>query len=209
MQRLVLFMALALAMPTTLFAHASASHRFPENDYYRVLPGSASAQPVVTEYFSFFCGHCQRFEPLMELLAKSLPAEVKFTKIHVDFLPKGDPAAADLFSTALYVARALEVTDQMLPKLFAVAQSTQPQSYSTGQIRELFAEIGITKAEFNAAYAAILANNTLASMRKLQKQAVITKVPTVVVNGRYQVVTTKIKSAQEYLQLVNYLSGLN
>lgn len=43
-----------------------AAPQFKENVNYEVIQPVVSAQPEVMEYFSFFCPHCYRFEPVME-----------------------------------------------------------------------------------------------------------------------------------------------
>lgn len=55
-----------------------------EDGSYTKVKGTY-AHNTLTEYFSFFCGHCVRFQPMMHDLEKDFP-EVKFSRVHVAFL---------------------------------------------------------------------------------------------------------------------------
>lgn len=45
--------------------------QFNEGEHYKVLDLEASNKPVVTEFFSFYCPHCNSFEPIIQQLKSS------------------------------------------------------------------------------------------------------------------------------------------
>lgn len=208
MRQIALFILLTIATPLTLFAHGSGSHHFSEGSHYEVLPNPATAKPVVTEYFSFFCGHCFRFEPLMGEVKKSLPKGVKFEKSHVDFLPRNQEDIANLYSKALYTAQILDVEEKVVAKLFEAVHIKRETFNTEAQLQKVFAEVGIPEEKFKAAFNGFMANGAVGEMQKAQQQAKLSSVPTIIVNGKYKVVTQQIKSAEEYIRLVNYLTTL-
>ncbi len=76
---------LALASVALLSFSVQAA-KFTEGDYYKVLDLPQSGNPVVTEFFSFFCPHCNSFEPMIQQLKKTLPDNTKLQKNHVSFM---------------------------------------------------------------------------------------------------------------------------
>lgn len=61
----------------SLSAHAA---QFKEGEHYKVLDLEASKKPLVTEFFSFYCPHCNSFEPVIQQLKKQLPEGTKLLK---------------------------------------------------------------------------------------------------------------------------------
>jgi thioredoxin 1 len=47
-----------------------------------------SAQPVVMEFYSAWCGPCRQLAPTMETLADQYTGKIKFVKVNVDESPK-------------------------------------------------------------------------------------------------------------------------
>lgn len=74
-----LFSALML-----VFSVQAAS--FEEGKHYKILDVEKSETPKVTEFFSFYCPHCYKFEAIVKSLKPALPKSVKFEKIHVAFM---------------------------------------------------------------------------------------------------------------------------
>ncbi len=74
-----LFSALLLSVS----AHAA---KFEQGTHYKVLDVEKSATPKVTEFFSFYCPHCYKFESVVENLKPALADGVKFEKVHVAFM---------------------------------------------------------------------------------------------------------------------------
>ena len=77
--------------------------RFEEGKHYEVVGKIASATPNVTEYFSFYCPHCYKFEGIVRSLEESLPKGVKFKKSHVDFMRSASPETQRALSRAMVV----------------------------------------------------------------------------------------------------------
>ena len=57
-----------------------AAPEFKEGVNYDVVKQTGSAQPEVLEFFSYYCPHCAKFEPIAEDLKKNLPEGVPMKK---------------------------------------------------------------------------------------------------------------------------------
>lgn len=197
-----------LMLPLSAFAAEGSQARFPEGDYYQVLPVESTAKPVVTEFFSFFCGHCYNFEPLMGELKNKLNPGVAFEKSHVDFMPRGRKDIANRYTKALYTAQILKVEDKVIPKIFESVHVKRQTLDTDAKMAALFTESGIQPDKFNAAFNGFMTNGAVSQMKAAQEQVQLQSVPTVVVNGKYKVIPNKITSNEEYIALINYLTTL-
>jgi len=88
---------------------------FKEGTHYDVISRTATETPEVLEFFSFYCPHCYKFEPLMNLLKKELPDNVKIKKNHVNFLGQN---MGPKITQAYAAAGILKVEDKITPIIF-------------------------------------------------------------------------------------------
>ena len=98
-----LFIALVV-LPLSL--HAAT---YKEGVNYTVVKQTATEQPEVLEFFSYYCPHCKHFEPLMEALTKKLDKSVVVKKSHVNFMG-GEPGK--LLTRGLAAAQLLGVESE-------------------------------------------------------------------------------------------------
>ena len=89
--------------------------QFKEGEYYKVLDQEASKKPNVTEFFSFYCPHCNTLEPIIQEVKKQLPEGVKFQKNHVSFMGGTmGPSMSKAYSAMV----AWDLEDKMVPVMF-------------------------------------------------------------------------------------------
>lgn len=197
----VLLMAAALLL-APMAAHAE---KYVEGVNYTVindLPGSA--KPEITEYFSFFCGHCYNFaKSALPIVKETLPEGVKFNQSHVEFI--GREMGVEM-SRAFAIAHLLKVEDKIEPALFSAIHDKKQRFTNQNDIRLLFIANGISGEDFDKAANSFMVNSQLAKMRKDAQTAQISGVPTLVVNGKYRVENKGIKSYEELLDIAYYLS---
>ncbi|WP_406665260.1 thiol:disulfide interchange protein DsbA/DsbL [Gallaecimonas sp. GXIMD1310] len=198
MKKLILGL-LALCLVPMAFAKD-----FKEGVNYTVLKMVApSAQPEVTEYFSFLCPHCYHFEPIIKKLRASLPENVRFTRNHVDFL--GGPLGVDL-SRAYAVMELLDVEDSVGPKLFDYIHKDHLRLNGMDDIRKIFIAAGVSGEDFDSALNSFSVNARLAQMEHNTEANNVRGVPTLIVNGKYKVINNSVSSEQEFIDLVTYLT---
>ncbi|GGA64801.1 thiol:disulfide interchange protein DsbA [Neiella marina] len=207
-----------LAVLWLVVAPWTSAADFTEGKHYKTLTTPASATPEVVEYFSFYCPACFRFEPLASDLKQELPDDV-FHRIHVDFLYYVDsksrtrlPETALMLSKALAMAQAFDIEQEVSASIFERHFIARDKTKELGQLQADFADHGVTTERFMAAYDSFSINSKARLMQQATRNHNIRSVPTVVVNGRYEVIPNGLSGskniAEEYKKLVQYLLAL-
>ncbi|MGF1726461.1 thiol:disulfide interchange protein DsbA/DsbL [Photobacterium nomapromontoriensis] len=176
--------------------------QFKEGDHYKVLDLPKSSSPLVTEFFSFYCPACHRFEPMIQQLKKSLPDNAKLQKNHVSFM--GGPMGKSM-SKAYATAVVLGVEAKMTPVLFSRIHDMQKPPRNDQELRQIFIDEGVKAEDFDGAFNSFAVNSMVNRFNKAFQDSGLTGVPAVIVNNKYLVQTGKLRSADEYFELVNYL----
>lgn len=193
--------ALVATLMLSLSAHAA---QFKEGVHYKVLDLEPSAKPSVTEYFSFYCPHCNAFEPIMSQLKKELPEGVKLQKNHVSFM--GGNMGKSM-SKAYATMIALNVEDKMIPVMFNRIHTMHKAPKNDAELRQIFVDEGIDGAKFDAAFNGFAVDSMVRRFDKQFQDSGLTGVPSVIVNNHYLVQAQDVKSTDEYFALINFLLG--
>ena len=176
--------------------------KFTEGEYYKVLELPKSSSPVVTEFFSFYCPHCNSFEPIIQQLKKNLPDNAKLQKSHVSFM--GGNMGKSM-SKAYATSVVLGVEDKMTPVLFARIHDMQKPPRNDNELRQMFLDEGVSAEDFDGAFNSFAVNSMVNRFNKAFQDSGLTGVPAIIVNNKYLVEAGKVKSIDEYFELVNYL----
>ncbi len=195
---LVLFSTLLLSL--NVFAA-----QFNEGTHYTVLDLPKSSKPMVNEFFSFYCPHCNSFEPLVAGLKASLPDNARFQKSHVSFMGgnMGTP-----MSKAYATMVSLKAEDKMIPVMFNRIHNQQNAPKNEDELRQMFIDEGIDGKKFDSAYKGFAVDSMVRRFDNEFQKAGLRGVPAFVVNNKYQVNLGSISSADELNSLVNYLLTL-
>jgi len=197
-----LFMSLVLLPLTTHAANFDHAANFEEGNQYQVIKQTATTTPQVTEYFSFYCPHCKAFEPYINDLKVQLPDNVKFNKNHVNFL--GGEMAVEL-TKAYAAAELLEVEDKVAELLFDSIHVKHKVNYSENDLLDIFEQAGVDRKEAESTLQSFAVNGIASQMKRNTEVSGVRGVPTVIVNGKYQINRGKLKTEQEFIDLVNFL----
>lgn len=195
--------ALVTTLMLSLSVHAA---QFSEGVHYKVLDTEASKKPGVTEFFSFYCPHCNTFEPIIAQLKQQLPEGVKLQKNHVSFMggDMGEP-----MSKAYATMIALKVEDKMVPVMFNRIHNMGKAPRNEAELRQIFLDEGVDAKKFDAAYNGFAVDSMVRRFDKQFKDSGLSGVPAVIVNNKYLVQAQDIKSLDEYFALVNFLLEKN
>ncbi|ULN64238.1 thiol:disulfide interchange protein DsbA/DsbL [Vibrio gigantis] len=196
MKKLFAFFSLIML---SLSAHAA---KFNEGEHYKVLDLEASKKPMVTEFFSFYCPHCNSFEPIIQQLKQQLPKDAKLQKNHVSFM--GGSMGLPM-SKAYATMIALKVEDKMVPVMFNRIHTMNKPPRDEEELRQIFLDEGVDAKKFDAAYNGFAVDSMVRRFDKAFKDSGLSGVPAVVVNNRYLVEAQGINSLDEYFELVNFL----
>ncbi|EGU43246.1 MULTISPECIES: thiol:disulfide interchange protein DsbA/DsbL [Vibrio] len=196
MKKLFAFFSLIML---SLSAHAA---KFNEGEHYKVLDLKASKKPMVTEFFSFYCPHCNSFEPIIQQLKQQLPKDATLQKNHVSFM--GGKMGLPM-SKAYATMIALKVEDKMVPVMFNRIHNMRKPPRDEAELRQIFIDEGIDAKKFDAAYNGFAVDSMVRRFDKAFKDSGLSGVPAVIVNNRYLVEAQGINGLDEYFELVNFL----
>ena len=208
MKTLVASWLLLALLPLSVFA----AERFVEEKHFEVIAEQATAKPEVKEYFSFYCGGCNAFEPVAQSVAQKLPAGVEFKKSHVDFLRAATPEIQDALVRSYLVAKNLGKGDKVSSAIFNQIHRFRVPFKTEQDIRSLMMLHDIEAETYDSAMKSFAIRGAAKQMKKeqdeLSERGVLTGVPTLIVNGKYKINNQSLSTANmeaELLDLINYL----
>ncbi len=201
MKKFLSFIFVLLAFPLT----ACADAKFEEGKHYEVLNTPASKNPEIKEFFSFYCPHCFAFEPVAADIKKQLPAGVEFTRSHVDFMPRNNRDVATGLAKSLAAVRLLKQEEEGVSAIFNHIHKDRKQFRSMNDVRATLISGGIDPEKYDGAYNSFIAAGQAGKMSSDQKLYNIRSVPTLIVNGKYKVLSRGLKSEKDYADLIKFL----
>jgi thiol:disulfide interchange protein DsbA len=193
---------------------ASAT-KYEEGTHYTVVSEQATKKPEVREFFSFYCGHCFKFEPFMASVKSKLAKDVKFEFNHVDFLGGASKVMQQTLSKAVVVAEQMGMEKKLMKAIFKYIHVQRAVFTSEKDIRNVFVLNGADGEKFDKLMKSFGVNSKAKLMKKKQdyysKSGGLTAVPSVIVNGRYRIENTALNKEnfeEDYNNLVKYLLTL-
>lgn len=208
MKKLLSVCALTLLLPLA----ALASPKFEEGKHYEVIAEQPTAKPEVKEYFSFYCGGCNAFEPIAQSLAQKLPEDAEFKKVHVDFLRAASPELQNTLARAYLVAKQLGKGDQVASAIFNQIHRNRVPFTNEQDIRNLVLIHDIDGDTYDKAMKSFSVMGAAKKMKteqdELSERRVLTGVPMLVVNGKYKINNAALDPRnleKEMQQLITYL----
>ncbi|GAA4889699.1 thiol:disulfide interchange protein DsbA/DsbL [Ferrimonas pelagia] len=187
----------------SLFSASVWAEVFEEGVHYTQFAGGVKpAEPTVTEFFSFTCPHCYRFESQVPTLKAQLAQGVAFEQYHVDF---GRPIDTEL-ARSLVIAQQLNVSSVIKPALFAAIHETKSLRRAE-DLRQLFLDNGVSAEQFDKASSSFVVQTTLGRWKQAQQASGLRGVPAIVVNQQYLVDRGSVKTVEELAALLNYLAN--
>jgi protein dithiol oxidoreductase (disulfide-forming) len=189
---------------------------YQEGKQYTKINEQMSLTPEVREYFSFYCPHCFRFEPLLEDIKAQLPESLPFMRNHVNFLRTASPEIQDLLSKAIVVAQQLNMEKKLVNALFNYIHVQHASFSSAKDIRNVFVLQGVDGEQFDKLMNSFTVTGLAMKMKKNQEylveKQVLTGVPTIIINNKYRINLPELDKADPATDLKNlilYLSKLS
>jgi thiol:disulfide interchange protein DsbA len=164
---------------------ASAFAADPKNGVqYLTLPDiqntDAGNKVEVTEFFAYYCPHCDRFEMPLAAWVKKQGANIVFKRVHVPGGP-GVLPQQKLF----YTLEALGLLDQFHVKAFSAMHVERLRLASDEAVFDWAARAGIDRAKFADAYNSFGVQAKLRRADRMMADYRIDSWPTVAIGGRY------------------------
>lgn len=212
--------ALLFGLCFATLTHA-AGEPFEAGKHYFVIeppqPTSTGDKIEVLEVFSYACPACNFFQPAVEKIRKSLPANAEMA-----YLPAAFRADEDwpVFQRAYYTALALGITDKTHDATFdAVWKDDGPLRISDAKTHRPVKEMPTIEdvAAFYATKTGLkkedivgVANSFAVSTRMKRADAMIKatgvdSTPTIIVNGKYRLTAPSAGSLDKLAELVKFL----
>jgi len=205
MHKYFIGVALALFIPFSALAQLV---QWEEGKHYNVIAEEATAKPEVKEFFSFWCPACYSFEPIVAQIKAKLPEDVKFEKVHVNFMRFTGPEVQDAATKAMMIARTMKNEDELNARIFDSIHRQRAVITGLDDIRSVFLVNGVDAESFDKQAKSFSVN----SLVKRNNNTVndyrdnITGVPNFIVNGKYQAVFSREMSRDDMVNLVVWLS---
>lgn len=174
-------------------------------DYFVIDPpqlmASVPGKVEVAEVFSYTCIHCARLEALTPAWKKTLPAEVNFVyapMTHGAFEPIG---------RGFYAAQIMGLLDQTHSGMFkALAEQQKIGRGQLDDIVSLYADLGVDGEALKATATSFAVNTQISRSQRTLARWGIEGTPTLVVAGKYRVVTTGDRGHEGMLQAARWLA---
>jgi len=157
-------------------------------------------QTEVVELFWYGCPHCFHFEPELLNWLKHKPKNVNFVRIPAVFNP-----GWRLHAQAFYTAKVLGVLDKIHEPLFNAIHLKGKRMASADELADFFAEHGVKKKDFFAAFNSFAVDADVRRAEDLTKRYGIDGVPSLIVDGKYRTSASLAGSNEKMLEVVNYL----
>jgi len=202
----------AWVLGAVLLPLSALAAQYEEGKHYEVIADQVTAKPEVKEFFSFYCPHCNSFEPTVQAMEKKLSADTEFKKIHVDFLRQASPEIQNTLARAYLVAKNIGKGDEVAHALFQHIHVAHKAFASDADIRAVVVAAGIDGATYDKAIKSFAVVGAAKQMKKeqdtLSSKRILTGVPMFVVNGKYKILNQGLdpsKMDQDFNDLVQFL----
>ncbi|QBK04148.1 thiol:disulfide interchange protein DsbA/DsbL [Hylemonella gracilis] len=199
----------AVALPATFPLNASAQGAgFESGRDYLPLKQTApvetpAGQIEVVEFFSYYCPHCNAFEPTLEAWSRRLPKDVVLRRVPVAFVGPRPETRQRLF----YALEALGKLNQLHAKVFRAVHVDRQRLEDPAGIADWLATQGVDKKQFTDAYNSFSVAAKVGRANQLVSAYQVDGVPALGVAGRYYTDASLTRSMERSLQVVDFLAG--
>lgn len=178
-------LALAALSLSLVAAGAAASTASPvSGDDYRTLD---KAQPVaegskveVTEFFGYWCPHCNAFDPEISAWVKAQGDKIVFKRVPVLF-----HEGQELQQKMYYALEVLGKNEYLHKSIFHAIHVERKHLDDEAAIADFVASQGVDRAKFVSAFESFGVQTKVQRIPSLQSIYQVDSVPMVVIDGRY------------------------
>ncbi|MDE0283591.1 MAG: thiol:disulfide interchange protein DsbA/DsbL [Gammaproteobacteria bacterium] len=182
--RVIKFLLVSLLL-TGLFPVSAQEHSHGGPAWTQIkpaLPTQSGDKIEVVEIFWYGCSHCYSFEPYVKSWLKTMPEDVAFRPV-----PGVLNSRWAVHARGYFAAEKMGALEQFHTPLFRALHAQQRNIFTRDSLIDFAAEVGLDKKEFARHYDS---NETEVKMKQaflMARDARITGVPAVIVNGKYLV----------------------
>jgi thiol:disulfide interchange protein DsbA len=167
-------------------------------------PGDSPGKIEVLEFFSYGCGHCRDFHPLVTAWAGKLPKDVIFRRVPVTFGRAAWSNLARLFY-ALEASGQLARLDQAV---FDAIHLRKTNLYTEKAALDWASGQGVKAGDLRETFRSFAVETRLARAEQLARLYKVEGVPRITVDGRYAVLGKAAKGLPDLLAVADGLLRL-
>jgi len=189
-----------------LAARGSAALDLTEGDQYTLLKPAQPADVApgkvqIVEVFWYACSHCFAIQPKVDAwIKKGKPAYVEFVQMPATWNP-----LVKTHARVFYTAELLGKLPQLNDEIFREINVNGNHMDTPEKIEAFFVSHGVSKADFQKAFASFAVESKLRQAEEMNKRYKITGTPTWIVGGKY---VTDVKAAGSEDALFQVLNAL-
>jgi thiol:disulfide interchange protein DsbA len=205
MRRLILA---ALTSALALMSSTLLGAQYEEGVHYQVLdpqaPLSTSGEGIeVSEYFSYGCGHCFQFDPVLNAWLDKQPEDVNFDRTPAVW----NDYYGNLAQT-YYTLKAMDVLESLHVAVFEAIHIQRKNLSKPGVMADFLEEAGVDPEAFAKVFNSFGVRMSLQQADARGRAYRASGVPTLIVNGKYRIETRGAGSVQEMLKVAEFLIQL-
>lgn len=159
---------------------------------------------VVYELFWYACPHCRFFEPKINQWSKNAPDDVIVEKVPAVF----SGGRQNHFTKAYFAAKALGILDKVHAPLFHEYHVEKNRMNSLEELADFIAQFGVDKETFKKTYKSFGVDMELRKAAKMTRDFAVSGVPTVVIDGKYRLVGSRINGYDAMLGVMDQVVDL-
>jgi thiol:disulfide interchange protein DsbA len=205
MRRLILA---ALTSALALMSSTLLGAQYEEGVHYQVLdpqaPLSTSGEGIeVSEYFSYGCGHCFQFDPVLNAWLDKQPEDVNFDRTPAVW----NDYYGNLAQT-YYTLKAMDVLESLHVAVFEAIHIQRKNLSKPGVMADFLEDAGVDPEAFAKVFNSFGVRMSLQQADARGRAYRASGVPTLIVNGKYRIETRGAGSVQEMLKVAEFLIQL-
>jgi len=151
----------------------------------------------VLEFFSYACPHCFNLDAPLSTWIKKQPADVKFRRVPVDGI-NGYVGGVGLY----YTLEAMGEIDRMHSRIFDAFHVEHVNIANPAKLNQWLEKNGVDVKKFEEMKNSFSVMTKIQRALKMNTDYKVSSVPTMAVNGRFQVVPTPGQSQEQLLASV-------
>ena len=196
-----------LAVVASLSMGVAAQEQYQEGVHYELIEPAIHAgisdRVVVTEFFSYGCGHCYNFEPLLESFESRLPDGVVVQRTPVIW---NNNSGMKLLAKTYYAVEVLDVFEPVHGAVFNTIHRQRKRLSSPEAVRAVFVENGVDAKDFDRAFGSFGIDSMVRQAAARTEGARVQGTPSLMVNGKYRIDTRQAGSQANMLKIAAFLA---
>lgn len=202
-----LLRVLTVTLVVMLSMGVTAQEQYQEGVHYDLIEPTIhtgiSDRVVVTEFFSYGCGHCYNFEPLLESFESRLPEGVVVQRTPVVW---NNNPGMKLLAKTYYSVEALDVFDPVHGAVFNAIHRQRKRLSTPEAVRAVFVDNGVAAKDFDRAFGSFGIDSMVRQAAARTEGARVQGTPSLMVNGKYRIDTRKAGSQANMLKIAAFLA---